>query len=220
MAPDVTAAFEAAHSKGQTAVALSDMFGVVAVFAVADTLKNNSAQAISLMKKVGLTPWLLTGDNTRAAQAIAQSVGIDNVKAELLPEQKLEVIEKLESKAPTAMVGDGINDAPALSRARIGFAMGIKGADTAIEAADVAIMDDNIAKIAWFKKLSELTHTTLIQNIVFALGVKFCFMIAALAGYATMWMAVFADTGVCLIVVAWGLRLMRSAGKVDLMLGA
>ena len=111
-------------------------------------------------------------------------------------------------------------DAPALSRARIGFAMGIKGADTAIEAADVAIMDDNIAKIAWFKKLSELTHTTLIQNIVFALGVKFCFMIAALAGYATMWMAVFADTGVCLIVVAWGLRLMRSAGKVDLMLGA
>ena len=112
------------------------MFGVVAVFAVADTLKNNSAQAISLMKKVGLTPWLLTGDNTRAAQAIAQSVGIDNVKAELLPEQKLEVIEKLESKAPTAMVGDGINDAPALSRARIGFASGYQRADTAIEAAD------------------------------------------------------------------------------------
>ena len=172
------------------------------------------------MKKVGLTPWLLTGDNARAAEAIAQKVGIDNVKADLLPEHKLEVIEELESKAPTAMVGDGINDAPALSRARIGFAMGIKGADTAIEAADVAIMDDNIAKIAWFKKLSELTHSTLIQNIVFALGVKFCFMIAALAGYATMWMAVFADTGVCLIVVAWGLRLMRSAGKVDRMLSA
>ena len=196
------------------------MFGVVAVFAVADTLKSNSAQAIALMKKVGLTPWLLTGDNARAAEAIAQKVGIDNVKADLLPEHKLEVIEELESKAPTAMVGDGINDAPALSRARIGFAMGIKGADTAIEAADVAIMDDNIAKIAWFKKLSELTHSTLIQNIVFALGVKFCFMIAALAGYATMWMAVFADTGVCLIVVAWGLRLMRSAGKVDRMLSA
>jgi Cd2+/Zn2+-exporting ATPase len=218
--PDVTAAFDAAHAKGQTAVALSDMFGVVAVFAVADTLKSNSAQAIALMKKVGLRPWLLTGDNARAAEAIAQKVGIDNVKADLLPEHKLEVIEELDSKAPTAMVGDGINDAPALSRARIGFAMGIKGADTAIEAADVAIMDDNIAKIAWFKKLSELTHSTLIQNIVFALGVKFCFMIAALAGYATMWMAVFADTGVCLIVVAWGLRLMRSAGKVDRMLSA
>ena len=96
--------------------------------------------------------------------------------------------------------------------------MGIKGTDTAIEAADVAVMDDNIAKIAWFKKLSELAHRTLIENIVFALGVKFCFVIAALMGYATMWMAVFADTGVCLIVVAWGLRMMRCAPRVDRML--
>ena len=209
VAPDVTAAFEAAHSKGQTAVALSDMFGVVAVFAVADTLKNNSAQAISLMKKVGLTPWLLTGDNARAAQAIAQSVGIDNVKAELLPEQKLEVIEKLESQAPTAMVGDGINDAPALSRARIGFAMGIKGADTAIEAADVAIMDDNIAKIAWFKKLSELTHTTLIQNIVFALGVKAIVLLLGAFGTANMWEAVFADVGVSVIAILNSMRALK-----------
>lgn len=215
--PAVAQAFEAAHSKGQTAVALSDMFGVMAVFCVTDTIKTNAADAINAMKSVGLTPWLLTGDNRRAAEAVAQSVGIERVHAELLPGQKLEIIEKLEKEAPTAMVGDGINDAPALSRARIGFAMGIKGADTAIEAADVAIMDDNIAKIAWFKKLSELTHATLIQNIVFALAVKFCFMAAALAGYASMWMAVFADTGVCLIVVAWGLRLMRSSGTVDRM---
>ena len=220
VAANVEAAFEAAHAKGETAVALSDMFGVVAVFAAADTLKANAAQAVALMKKAELTPWLLTGDNKRAAAAIAERVGIEHVQAELLPEDKLAVVEKLEGQAPTAMVGDGINDAPALSRARIGFAMGIKGADTAIEAADVALMDDNIAKIAWFKKLSELAHSTLIQNIVFALGVKFCFMIAALAGYATMWMAVFADTGVCLIVVAWGLRLMKCAGKVDRMLGA
>lgn len=220
VAANVEAAFEAAHAKGETAVALSDMFGVVAVFAVADTLKANAAQAVALMKKAELTPWLLTGDNKRAAAAIAERVGIEHVQAELLPEDKLAVVEKLEGQAPTAMVGDGINDAPALSRARIGFAMGIKGADTAIEAADVALMDDNIAKIAWFKKLSELAHSTLIQNIVFALGVKFCFMIAALVGYATMWMAVFADTGVCLIVVAWGLRLMKCAGKVDRMLGA
>lgn len=215
---NVRAAFEAAQQKGETAVALSDMFGVAAVFAVSDTLKANAAESIALMKKVGLTPWLLTGDNKRAAQTIASAAGIENVRAELLPEQKLEVIEALDTKAPTAMVGDGINDAPALSRARIGFAMGIKGTDTAIEAADVAIMDDNIAKIAWFKKLSELTHRTIIENIVFALGVKLCFMVAALAGYATMWMAVFADTGVCLIVVAWGLRLMRASGKVDRML--
>lgn len=218
VADNVRAAFEAAHAKGETAVALSDLFGVVAVFAVADTVKENAAEAVRLMRANGLTPWLLTGDNERAAHAVAQSVGIDNVQAELLPDQKLSVIEKLDTAAPTAMVGDGINDAPALSRARIGFAMGIKGTDTAIEAADVAVMDDNIAKIAWFKKLSELAHRTLIENIVFALGVKFCFVIAALMGYATMWMAVFADTGVCLIVVAWGLRMMRCAPRVDRML--
>ena len=124
--PEVKAAFEAAHAKGQTAVALSDMFGVMGVFAVADTVKDGAAEAIAAMKRAGITPYLLTGDNSRAAQAIGTSVGIaaENIKAELLPEEKLSHIEALEGKAATAMVGDGINDAPALSRARIGFAMG------------------------------------------------------------------------------------------------
>lgn len=217
--PEVKAAFEAAHAKGQTAVALSDMFGVMGVFAVADTMKDGAAEAIAAMKRAGITPYLLTGDNSRAAQAIGTSVGIatENIKAELLPEEKLSHIEALEGKAATAMVGDGINDAPALSRARIGFAMGVKGADSAIEAADVALMDDDVGKIAWFKRLSELTHRTMAQNIIFALGVKVCFAVAAMAGVATMWMAVFADTGVTLLVVAWGLRLMRAGAKVDAM---
>ena len=217
--PEVKAAFEAAHAKGQTAVALSDMFGVMGVFAVADTVKDGAAEAIAAMKRAGITPYLLTGDNSRAAQAIGTSVGIaaENIKAELLPEEKLSHIEALEGKAATAMVGDGINDAPALSRARIGFAMGVKGADSAIEAADVALMDDDVGKIAWFKRLSELTHRTMAQNIIFALGVKVCFAVAAMAGVATMWMAVFADTGVTLLVVAWGLRLMRAGAKVDAM---
>lgn len=217
--PEVKAAFEAAHAKGQTAVALSDMFGVMGVFAVADTVKDGAAEAIGAMKRAGITPYLLTGDNSRAAQAIGTSVGIaaENIKAELLPEEKLSHIEALEGKAATAMVGDGINDAPALSRARIGFAMGVKGADSAIEAADVALMDDDVGKIAWFKRLSELTHRTMAQNIIFALGVKVCFAVAAMAGVATMWMAVFADTGVTLLVVAWGLRLMRAGAKVDAM---
>lgn len=217
--PEVKAAFEAAHAKGQTAVALSDMFGVMGVFAVADTVKDGAAEAIAAMKRAGITPYLLTGDNSRAAQAIGTSVGIaaENIKAELLPEEKLSHIEALEGKAATAMVGDGINDAPALSRARIGFAMGVKGADSAIEAADVALMDDDVGKIAWFKRLSELTHRTMAQNIIFALGVKVCFAVAAMAGVATMWMAVFADTGVTLLVVAWGLRLMRAGDKVDAM---
>lgn len=217
--PEVKAAFEAAHAKGQTAVALSDMFGVMGVFAVADTVKDGAVEAIAAMKRAGITPYLLTGDNSRAAQAIGTSVGIaaENIKAELLPEEKLSHIEALEGKAATAMVGDGINDAPALSRARIGFAMGVKGADSAIEAADVALMDDDVGKIAWFKRLSELTHRTMAQNIIFALGVKVCFAVAAMAGVATMWMAVFADTGVTLLVVAWGLRLMRAGAKVDAM---
>ncbi len=217
--PEVKAAFEAAHAKGQTAVALSDMFGVMGVFAVADTVKDGAAEAIAAMKRAGITPYLLTGDNSRAAQAIGTSVGIaaENIKAELLPEEKLSHIEALEGKAATAMVGDGINDAPALSRASIGFAMGVKGADSAIEAADVALMDDDVGKIAWFKRLSELTHRTMAQNIIFALGVKVCFAVAAMAGVATMWMAVFADTGVTLLVVAWGLRLMRAGAKVDAM---
>lgn len=217
--PEVKAAFEAAHAKGQTAVALSDMFGVMGVFAVADTVKDGAAEAIAAMKRAGITPYLLTGDNSRAAQAIGTSVGIaaENIKAELLPEEKLSHIEALEGKAATAMVGDGINDAPALSRARIGFAMGVKGADSAIEAADVALMDDDVGKIAWFKRLSELTHRTMAQNIIFALGVKVCFAVAAMTGVATMWMAVFADTGVTLLVVAWGLRLMRAGAKVDAM---
>ena len=215
--PAVEAAFEKAHAAGETAVAVSDLFGVSGVFSVADTLKEGAAQAVVAMKRAGLTPWLLTGDNRRAAEAVGKTVGLDSehIKAELLPEQKLSHIEALEAQAPTAMVGDGINDAPALSRASIGFAMGVKGADSAIEAADVALMDDDVSKIAWFKHLSEVTHTTMVQNIVFALAVKAVFAVMAVFGMATMWMAVFADTGVTLLVVAWGMRLMRAGDKID-----
>ena len=215
--PEVKAAFEKAHEAGETAVAVSDLFGVCGVFAVADTLKEGAAEAVAAMRRAGLAPWLLTGDNRRAAEAIGRRVGLadESIRAELLPEQKLEVIEKLEAEAPTAMVGDGINDAPALSRARIGFAMGVKGADSAIEAADVALMDDDVGKIAWFKRLSELTHRTMVQNIAFALLVKAAFALMAVLGLATMWMAVFADTGVTLLVVAWGMRLMKAGAKVD-----
>lgn len=210
VAPEVVRAFADAHDLGQTAVALSDRFGVVAVFAVADTLKANARSAIESMRALGLEPHLLTGDNQRAATHIARAVGIDSVHAQLLPQDKLEVLEKLQHAGPCAMAGDGINDALALTRAPIGFAMGTKGADVAVEAADVALMDDDIGKIAWFKCLSEVTHATLVANIVFALSVKLGFALAALFGQASMWMAVFADTGVCLIVVAYGMRLLRA----------
>ncbi len=217
---EVRAAFSEAQTRGESAVALSDLFGVIAVYAVADALKPESAAGIAAMKRAGLTPHLLTGDAAEAARTIAGSVGIDEVHSNLLPEDKLRRIEELDRDAPTAMVGDGINDAPALTAARIGFAMGIRGADSAIEAADVALMDDDIGKIAWFKRLSEFTHRTLVENITFSLGVKALFAIAAVMGFANMWMAVFADTGVLLIVVAWGLRLMRAGKRIDRMTAA
>ncbi|MBQ9241215.1 MAG: heavy metal translocating P-type ATPase [Duodenibacillus sp.] len=217
---EVRAAFSEAQTRGESAVALSDLFGVIAVYAVADALKPESAAGIAAMKRAGLTPHLLTGDAAEAARTIAGSVGIDEVHSNLLPEDKLRRIEELDRDAPTAMVGDGINDAPALTASRIGFAMGIRGADSAIEAADVALMDDDIGKIAWFKRLSEFTHRTLVENITFSLGVKALFAIAAVMGFANMWMAVFADTGVLLIVVAWGLRLMRAGKRIDRMTAA
>ncbi|MCF0253094.1 MAG: heavy metal translocating P-type ATPase [Duodenibacillus sp.] len=216
---EARAAFEAAHAQGRTAVAVSDFFGVAAVFAVADEIKPGAARAIGLLKRAGLKPVLLTGDNALAARAVAESAGIEECLAELLPEQKLAEIERLEALGPTAMAGDGINDAPALARARIGFAMGVRGTDIALEAADVALMDDDVGRIAWLKRLSELAHGTVVANIAFALGVKACFAAAALAGLANMWMAVFADTGVCLLVVAWGLRLLKAGRKVDRMAG-
>lgn len=215
--PSVKAAFETLQQKGCTGVAVSDFLGVMAVFSVADELKPKAVESIAMMKQAGLEPWLLTGDNHLAADAIGAAAGIENVRSQLLPEQKLAIIEDLAKKGTTAMVGDGINDAPSLARADIGFAMGIKGADSAIEAADVTLMDDDIGRIAWFKNLSRLTYTTLITNIAFSLLVKFAFAVADLLGYATMWMAVFADTGVLLIVVVWGTRLLRAGQTVDKM---
>ena len=192
---------------------------------ISDTVKDGAKEAISAMKQVGVKKCvMLTGDRKEAAMEVAKELGIDEVHAELLPADKVAQVERLLREKPKkeklAFVGDGINDAPVLTRADIGIAMGSMGSDAAIEAADVVLMDDDVRKIASIVRISRKTLSIVKQNIVFALGVKFCFMIAALAGYATMWMAVFADTGVCLIVVAWGLRLMRSAGKVDLMLGA
>jgi Cd2+/Zn2+-exporting ATPase len=152
---------------------------------------------------------MLTGDNPHTAEAIAQQVGIDQAHGNQLPADKLKAIEDLSSQGTVGMVGDGINDAPALARADIGFAMGAMGTDTAIETADVALMDDNLSKIPEFVKLSRATHTILIQNIALALGIKAVFLVLTLIGLSTMWMAVFADMGASLLVVGNGLRLLQ-----------
>ena len=135
---------------------------------------------------------------------------MDDFRGNLLPEDKLRIVEELERRGgKVGMVGDGINDAPALAKAHIGFAMAGGGTDTAIETADVALMDDDLRKIPRFIRLSQSTYAILVQNITLALGVKALFFALTFTGNATMWMAVFADVGTALLVVANGLRAMR-----------
>ncbi len=211
----VREAFASYAKAGCSATALVDLFGVRVVYGFADQLKSDALEGLKQLESVGLTPWLLTGDNEAAAATLGRETGLKHIEANLLPEDKLRWIERLQEMGPTAMVGDGINDAPALARADIGIAMGVKGTDSAMEAAHVALMDDKISSIATLVRLSRLTHRVLLQNITFALAVKFGFMLLAVSGLATMWMAVFADTGTCLIVVANGMRLLNKKAYLD-----
>ena len=154
---------------------------------------------------------MLTGDNPHTASAIAKSVGIDDARGNLLPEDKLTAIDQeLKQYGTVGMVGDGINDAPALAKSSIGFAMGAAGTDTALETADVALMDDDLRKIPQFIRLSARTSAILKQNIGIALGIKVVFFGLAIAGMAGLWMAVFADMGASFIVVFNSLRLLRA----------
>ena len=196
--------------RGKTVVMLMDEERVLALFAVADTVKESSRAAIADLHKLGVQTAMLTGDNSHTAETIASLVGIDRALGDQLPEDKLKAVEGLSANGVTVgMVGDGINDAPALARADIGFAMGAMGTDTAIETADVALMDDDLRKIPLFIRLSQATHSILVQNIALALGLKAVVLTLTLMGYGTMWMAVFADAGASLLVVGNGLRLLR-----------
>jgi Zn2+/Cd2+-exporting ATPase len=208
---DAAAAHEAA---GRSVTLLADATTVRALFAVADTVRPQAAQAVAELRALGIVPVMLTGDHAAAAHAAAREAGIDDVQAGLLPEQKLTAIAALQQRhGPTAMAGDGINDAPALARADIGFAMGAAGTDVAMETADVVIMNDDLRRVAETVRLSRRTHAVLLQNIALALGIKAVFFGLALAGQATMWMAVFADMGASLLVVGNGLRMLRPSSK-------
>jgi len=200
----------ALEKQGKSVVLLLDKSGPLALFAVADTVKESSREAIRQLHDLGIKTLMLTGDNVHTAQAIAEQVGIDVARGDLLPAEKLQAIEALYARGHhVGMVGDGINDAPALARAEIGFAMAAAGTDTAIETADVALMDDDLRKIPTFIRLSRQTSSILKQNIALALIIKVIFLGVTFAGIATMWMAVFADMGVSLLVVFNGLRLLR-----------
>ncbi|MDJ0021866.1 MULTISPECIES: heavy metal translocating P-type ATPase [Pantoea] len=210
----VRAALTELETGGKTVIMLCDTHQVLGLFAVADTVKESSREAISQLHSLGVKTLMLTGDNAHTAQAIAGQVGIDEARGDQLPEDKLRAVETFTAQGTTGMVGDGINDAPALARADIGFAMGAMGTDTAIETADVALMDDDLRKIPAFVRLSRQTYNVLVQNIVMAIGIKAVFLALTIAGMGTMWMAVFADVGASLLVVANGLRLLRNKQRL------
>ena len=210
MTPELEQRLGGLERHGKTAVLLAGPDEVLGLYAVADTVKETSREAIGELHALGVKTLMLTGDNPHTAAAIAQQVGIDEARGNQLPEDKLKVVESLVDRdGKVGMVGDGINDAPALARADIGFAMGAAGTDTAIETADVALMDDDLRKIPAFLRLSRATAAILTQNIVLALGIKAIFIVLTFTGHATMWMAVFADMGASLLVVFNGLRLLR-----------
>ena len=175
---------------------------------IADTVKENSKTAVSSLKKLGLSTAILTGDGEDTARAVAEETGVDAVHAKLLPEEKLHVLESIREKMGAVMfVGDGINDAPVLAGADVGAAMG-SGADAAIEAADVVFMTSDPAAIPQAVEIARRTARIAWQNVIFALAVKLLVMVLGLGGYASMWMAVFADSGVAMLCVLNSIRML------------
>ncbi|WP_287926121.1 cation-translocating P-type ATPase [Diaphorobacter sp.] len=202
--------------QGRTVTLLADAQAVRALFAVADPLRGHARQAIAELRALGVHPVVLSGDNPATAQAIAAEAGITDAQdalGGLLPQDKLDTLAALQrTRGPTAMAGDGINDAPALAQADVGFAMGgAHSTGMAMETADVVLMNDDLRRIPDTVRLARRAHAVLWQNITLALGIKAAFFTLALLGMASMWMAVAADMGVSLLVVANGLRLRRGA---------
>ena len=199
------------EASGQTVVIVGRDNHVCGLIGVADTIREEASMAIQQLKLTGIRKlFMLTGDNEGTAKAIANTIGIDAFKSELLPEDKINHIKLLKNEYQNvAMIGDGINDAPAMATASLGIAMGAIGSDVAIETADIALMTDDLTKIAWLIQHSRRTLKIIKQNIAFSLLVKAIFLTLAIAGVATLWMAIAADMGASLVVIFNGLRLLR-----------
>lgn len=201
---------QALEQQGKTCLVLMSRDSVLAIFAVADRVRETSPAAVATLKSLGVHLIVLSGDNQRTTTAVAAHVGIDDARGELLPEDKLQAVSTLrDTYGYVGMVGDGINDAPALARADVSFAMGVAGSDTALETAGVALMADDPRGLADFLRISRAAKRVLRQNIAVALATKFAFFALALVGHATLWAAVVADMGASLVVVANSLRLLR-----------
>lgn len=202
----ILAATEAA---GKTAVLIGTSNGIEAVIAVADPLRVISPRAVASLDALGLRTVMLTGDNRQTAQRIAAEAGVTDVRAELMPEDKVAAVVDLQRTAPVAMIGDGVNDAPALATAAVGVAMGAAGSDVAIEAADVALMSDDLTQVPVAVKLARRTLSIIRQNVAAALVVKGAFLALTVAGVTNLWLAVLADMGMSLAVTFNSLRLLR-----------
>ncbi|HVU18310.1 MAG TPA: heavy metal translocating P-type ATPase [Candidatus Didemnitutus sp.] len=218
--PEIEKRLATIESRGQSVVVVGHRpHGTCAgealgILAIGDTVRPNAAAAIQALHSAGVASVvMLSGDNQRTADAIAQEVGIDEARGDLLPEDKVEAVKALRAKhGSVGMVGDGVNDAPAMATATIGIAMGGAGTDAAIETADVTLMTDDLAKIADTIRLSRRTMGIIRFNISFALSLKALFLVLTLIGHASLWLAILADTGATLLVVANALRLLRNSG--------
>ena len=210
--PDVHQKVLEFEDAGHTVVAIGNDEHVCGIISIADSVRPQARDAISAIKQTGIEQIvMLTGDNAGTAKAIADKIGMDDYKAELLPEDKVNAIKSLLNEyGQIAMVGDGINDAPALATATCGIAMGAMGTDAALETADIALMSDELEKIPWLIYKSRSTLKIIKQNIAFSLGLKLVFITLTLFGLASLWMAIAADTGATLLVTFNALRLLKS----------
>jgi Zn2+/Cd2+-exporting ATPase len=209
--PSVHDELEALARTGRTVVVIGSDKHVCGFLALADQIRPESCQSIQELRNAGVEHVvMLTGDNEGTARAIAEQAGVTEFRAELLPQDKMSAVERLVNEyGAVAMIGDGINDAPAMSRATLGIAMGAAGSDTAIEAADIALMSDDLAKVPWLIQHSRRMLTIIRTNIVLSLAVKAVFVILTLFGHASLWAAITADMGVSLLVIFNALRLLR-----------
>ncbi|ANG94604.1 Zn(II)/Cd(II)/Pb(II) translocating P-type ATPase ZntA [Enterobacteriaceae bacterium 155047] len=195
------------EASGQTVVLVAQENAVMGLLTLRDTLRQDAREAIDALHQLGIQGVILTGDNPRAAAAIADELGL-SFKAELLPADKVNAVTELNQQAPLAMVGDGINDAPAMKAATIGIAMG-SGTDVALETADAALTHNRLTGLAQMISLARATHANIRQNIAIALGLKGIFLVTTLLGITGLWLAVLADTGATVLVTANALRLLR-----------
>jgi Cd2+/Zn2+-exporting ATPase len=202
---------DALAGAGRTVVAIGDAESVWGLIAVADAVRPEAKKIVADLNAAGIERVvMLTGDNKGTAERIARETGVDEVRGELLPEHKVAAVEELvERYGAVAMIGDGVNDAPAMARANLGVAMGAIGSDAAIETADIALMQDDLSRLPWLIRHSKATLGVIRQNIAFSIGVKAVFTILTVMGAASLWGAIAADVGASLLVVLNGLRLLN-----------